>query len=48
MQDIQVVLEEKREHMEKDTKGLYRVHQFTKIEQVVICKADYDEQYKLH
>ena len=32
----------------KDTKGLYRVHQFTKIEQVVICKADLDEQYKLH
>lgn len=32
----------------KDTKGLYRVHQFTKIEQVVICKADYDEQYRLH
>ena len=32
----------------KDTKGLYRVHQFTKIEQVVICKADYEEQYKLH
>ena len=32
----------------KDTKGLYRVHQFTKIEQVVICKADLDEQYRLH
>lgn len=32
----------------KDTKGLYRVHQFTKIEQVAICKADYDTQYKLH
>ena len=32
----------------KDTKGLYRVHQFTKIEQVVICKADQEEQYKLH
>lgn len=32
----------------KDTKGLYRVHQFTKIEQVVICKADFDEQYRLH
>ena len=24
----------------KDTKGLYRVHEFTKVEQVVICKAD--------
>jgi seryl-tRNA synthetase len=23
----------------KDTKGLYRVHQFTKVEQVVFCKA---------
>lgn len=32
----------------KDTKGLYRVHQFTKIEQVAICKADFDEQYRIH
>ncbi len=24
----------------KDTKGLYRVHEFMKVEQVVICKAD--------
>ncbi len=24
----------------KDTKGLYRVHQFEKVEQVVLCKAD--------
>ncbi len=24
----------------KDTKGLYRIHQFQKVEQVVICKAD--------
>ncbi|MDD2628344.1 MAG: serine--tRNA ligase [Clostridia bacterium] len=32
----------------KDTKGLYRVHQFTKIEQVIICEADSDVQYKLH
>lgn len=24
----------------KDTKGLYRVHEFIKVEQVVICKAD--------
>ena len=32
----------------KDTRGLYRVHQFTKIEQVVMCEADYDTQYKLH
>ncbi|MBP8016689.1 serine--tRNA ligase [Candidatus Gracilibacteria bacterium] len=27
----------------KDTKGLYRVHEFLKIEQVVICKADIEE-----
>ncbi|MEG1705713.1 MAG: serine--tRNA ligase [Clostridia bacterium] len=32
----------------KDTRGLYRVHQFTKIEQVILCEADYDIQYKLH
>jgi seryl-tRNA synthetase len=24
----------------KDTRGLYRIHQFDKVEQVVICKAD--------
>ena len=32
----------------KDVKGLYRVHQFQKIEQVVICREDYDEMQKLH
>jgi seryl-tRNA synthetase len=32
----------------KDTTGLYRVHQFYKVEQVVICKADADESMKLH
>ncbi|MEK7562993.1 MAG: serine--tRNA ligase [Patescibacteria group bacterium] len=26
----------------KDTKGLYRVHQFEKVEQVVLCEADTD------
>ncbi len=31
----------------KDTKGLYRVHQFEKVEQVVLCKADQDEALKL-
>ncbi len=31
----------------KDTKGLYRVHEFWKIEQVVICKADIDEGLKM-
>lgn len=32
----------------KDTTGLYRVHQFYKVEQVIICKADTDESMKLH
>lgn len=32
----------------KDTRGLYRVHQFTKIEQVILCEADFDKQYELH
>ena len=32
----------------KDTRGLYRVHQFTKIEQVIMCEADFDKQYALH
>lgn len=27
----------------KDTKGLYRVHEFSKVEQVIICKADLEE-----
>lgn len=27
----------------KDTKGLYRVHEFDKVEQVVICRNDLDE-----
>jgi len=31
----------------KDTRGLYRVHQFEKVEQVVLCKADQDEALKL-
>jgi len=31
----------------KDTKGLYRVHQFQKIEQVVLCKADQEEGLKM-
>ena len=32
----------------KDTQGLYRVHQFYKVEQVIICRADMDESAKLH
>lgn len=27
----------------KDTKGLYRIHEFMKVEEVVICKADLEE-----
>ena len=32
----------------KDTHGLYRIHQFEKVEQVVICKNDIEETNKLH
>ncbi|MBX6394899.1 MAG: serine--tRNA ligase, partial [Alicyclobacillaceae bacterium] len=32
----------------KDTRGLYRVHQFTKVEQVVIARADVEESLRLH
>jgi len=32
----------------KDTKGVYRVHEFVKTEQVVLCKNDLDESIKLH
>lgn len=32
----------------KDTAGLYRIHQFDKVEQVVICRADEAEQKKWH
>jgi seryl-tRNA synthetase len=32
----------------KDTKGLYRVHQFTKVEQVVFCLPDEGVAEKLH
>jgi seryl-tRNA synthetase len=32
----------------KDTSGLYRIHQFDKIEQVIICKNDTDESKKWH
>jgi len=31
----------------KDTKGLYRIHEFMKVEQVVICKAENNEADKL-
>jgi seryl-tRNA synthetase len=32
----------------KDTYGLYRVHQFYKVEQVVLCKADAEESMRFH
>lgn len=32
----------------KDTRGIYRVHEFMKVEQVVICKADIIESEKWH
>jgi seryl-tRNA synthetase len=31
----------------KDTKGFYRVHEFMKIEQIVLCRADIEESVKL-
>jgi len=32
----------------KDVRGLYRVHQFQKVEQVIICRGDWDEMLKIH
>lgn len=32
----------------RDTKGIYRIHEFMKIEQVVICDGDYEESEKWH
>ncbi|MFN0058192.1 MAG: serine--tRNA ligase [Planctomycetota bacterium] len=32
----------------RDTKGLYRIHQFNKVEQVVICRNDPDESKAHH
>lgn len=32
----------------KDTAGLYRIHQFDKVEQVVICRPDEAESRRLH
>lgn len=31
----------------KDTKGIYRVHEFMKVEQVVLCRASIEESIKL-
>jgi seryl-tRNA synthetase len=32
----------------KDTRGLYRIHQFQKVEQVVICRGDAQESLRWH
>jgi seryl-tRNA synthetase len=32
----------------KDTRGVFRVHQFNKVEQYVICKADHEESVQWH
>ncbi len=32
----------------KDTKGLFRIHEFMKWEQVVLCEASHEESVKLH
>lgn len=32
----------------KDTKGLIRVHEFYKVEQVILCEASHEESVKLH
>lgn len=32
----------------KDTHGIYRIHQFQKVEQVIICKNDPEESAKMH
>ena len=32
----------------KDTKGLMRVHEFFKFEQVVLCEASHEESVRLH
>jgi seryl-tRNA synthetase len=32
----------------KDTRGMYRIHQFDKVEQVVLCRADEQESRAWH
>lgn len=32
----------------KDTKGLYRIHQFQKVEQVILCENNADKSAELH
>lgn len=32
----------------RDTHGVYRIHQFYKVEQVIFCRADKDESMRMH
>jgi len=32
----------------KDTRGVFRVHQFNKVEQYIMCKADHEESVRWH
>ncbi|MDP3052078.1 MAG: serine--tRNA ligase [bacterium] len=32
----------------KDTKGIFRLHEFTKVEQVILCVADHQESARWH
>ncbi len=32
----------------KDTKGIFRLHEFAKVEQVILCKADHEESVRWH
>lgn len=32
----------------KDTKGIFRIHEFVKYEQVVLCEASHEESVRLH
>lgn len=32
----------------KDTRGVFRVHQFNKVEQFIICRADHEESVRWH
>ncbi|MEK7575546.1 MAG: serine--tRNA ligase [Patescibacteria group bacterium] len=32
----------------KDTKGIYRLHEFAKVEQFILCEADHQESVKWH
>ncbi|HLI89823.1 MAG TPA: serine--tRNA ligase [Ktedonobacteraceae bacterium] len=32
----------------KDTRGVFRIHQFNKVEQYVICRADHEESVRWH